>query len=54
MSKPDMTGRKDLGVQRLPPTAAIPKQSKTPTRTVGTKVKGKMKKAMKQAKMANC
>ncbi len=31
--KPDMTGRKDLGIRRLPQSGAIPVQSKAPTRT---------------------
>lgn len=47
----DMTGRKDLGVRRIPPTQEIPKQSKAPTKTSnGTSndktMKEKMKKVM--------
>lgn len=47
----NMTGRKDLGIRKLPPTQAIPVQSKSPTRTSdGLKnynMKRKMSKVMK-------
>lgn len=49
-----MKGRKDLGVHRIPPTQAIPKQSKAPTKTSNSDNK-KMKKVMKKAGMLdNC
>ncbi len=49
--KPDMSGRKDLGIRRLPQSNAIPVQSKGPTKTSNgmthTKtMKAKMKKVM--------
>ena len=55
MAKPDMSGRKDLGVLRVPANS-IPKQSKTPTlisndkknavRGHGMDIAKKMKKVM--------
>lgn len=32
-NKPNMSGRKDLGIRRLPKSGAIPVQSKGPTKT---------------------
>jgi hypothetical protein len=51
MSKPDMSGRKDLGIRRLPKSSAIPVQSKGPTKTSNgmthdKTMKAKMKKVM--------
>ena len=47
----DMTGRKDLGIRRLPQSGAIPVQSKGPTKSSNgmahdKTMKAKMKKVM--------
>ena len=49
----DMTGRKDLGIRRLPQSGAIPVQSKGPTKTSNGMTNNKtMQEKMKKVMVA--